>query len=152
VTRGKDKPPRENGKTKDAHLKGGRYEGSDCSQISAFLIDIWRLEMAASHSKQTMGVRSNRHCCDTPRAAIFGDGNASEMPEIGPRGGILPPFARRAKTRPPEMRGGRYEGNGTGSGLKLRRYRKQNRPPEMRGGRYKGKGDGSEDEKFEVMT
>jgi hypothetical protein len=34
-------------------------------EITAFLIDIWRLEIGVSCRKHTMAVRSNRHVCGT---------------------------------------------------------------------------------------
>src|SRR5580658_1426327 len=64
---------------KPAVLKGRRYEGngkrqrcraegpgatfgsSSERQITAFLIDIWRLEIAVSFGKQTKAMQSNRH-------------------------------------------------------------------------------------------
>jgi hypothetical protein len=49
--------------------------------FGAFLIDIWRLEMAASHWKHTMGAQSNRHVCGRPFAPIFGRGNGARMRE-----------------------------------------------------------------------
>jgi len=38
---------------------------------SRFLIDICRLEIAVTHSKQTMGTTSNRHVCGTIAQGTF---------------------------------------------------------------------------------
>jgi hypothetical protein len=38
---------------------------------SRFLIDICRLEIAVTHSKQTMGATSNRHVCGTLEQEAF---------------------------------------------------------------------------------
>jgi hypothetical protein len=58
--------------------EGGRDEGN--RKISAFLIDNRRLEMAVSHWKHTMRVRSNRHSYGTPSETIFGDGCRENRP------------------------------------------------------------------------
>jgi hypothetical protein len=63
--------------------------------FGAFLIDIWRLEMAASHWKHTMGAQSNRHVCGRRFAPIFGRENGARMRGISARGDILPPFAQQ---------------------------------------------------------
>jgi hypothetical protein len=88
--------------------------------FGAFLIDIWRLEMAVSHSKHTMGALSNRHGYGTLAGPIFGRENGARMRENRSaalrqaqdtfatlRGDILPPFARRV--RPPRRKRRRHE-------------------------------------------
>ena len=46
----------------------------------AFLIDIWRLEIAVTRWKHTMGTRSNRHGSDTPPIALFASTNVVSAP------------------------------------------------------------------------
>jgi hypothetical protein len=76
--------------------------------FGAFLIDIWRLEMAASHWKHTMGAQSNRHVCGRPFATIFCGRNGARMREN--RRAVV--YSRRLRGKAARLKGGRYESNG----------------------------------------
>jgi hypothetical protein len=39
-------------------------------QNAPFLIDIWRLEIVVTHSKHSMGARSNRHRCGSLQIGV----------------------------------------------------------------------------------
>jgi hypothetical protein len=47
------------------------------SPIAPFLIDIWRLEIAVTHSKHSVGARSNRQWRDSPQIGVFAAASAS---------------------------------------------------------------------------
>jgi hypothetical protein len=144
--------------THSNHQSPSFAEASEGRQITAFLIDIWRLEMAVNNSKQTMGAQSNRHCYDTPCAPIFGGGNGEVCRyESRPDGKSRSLVGQNAASV-----GMTTKGRSGRAVIYSRRLRDgQNRPPEMRGGRYKGKGDppsprlrraSGSGETFEVMT